>query len=316
MSTPRFLVVFAAHSPYSPDRRMSSLPLIAGLRALGQSAELQVLAETAEKRTADVVLFHMNDPTVLPHIEALRRLRRGTVLAFVCDLFDFDLLARTADLVDGFIVPTRAMQLLVANASGRPTLVVPEAIDPIAFPADGVAVPVLPSNRALWFGLAENYYNSFDRLIGALRRACPDFAVTFTAMAEQPIYSELVRETIPFSPEGFYGAATPFSHALLNHLPFDYRVNTFIKSPNKMITALVRGQVPLASATPSYREIAGAFGLQPLLFATPAEFADRLETMDAVAQRADYRLNDVRSELLDLLRPDRLAAQFLSAAGL
>lgn len=313
---PRFLQIYAAHSPYSPDRRMSSLALIGGLRLIGQSADIQTLSDDPRQVEADIVLFHLNDPECHRHIGALRERRKLLAFAHVCDVFDLDLLARTAEFADGFIVPGRLMQLIVANGTGRPTFVIPEAIDPIAFPQDGQILPAASGPNPLWFGFPETFHISFDRLLDAVMRARPEFCLQITAMSSLPVNSSFIARTVPFSPESFYVATAPFSHAVLGHLPFDMRANTLMKSPNKMITALVRGLVPIASATPSYRELALAFGFERLLYANPSEFVDRLDAMDAPAQRAEFRLSEVAATLKDLLRPDRLAGQFLSAAGL
>jgi len=118
-----------------------------------------------------------------------------------------------------------------------------------------------------------------------------------------------------FAPDTFYAETAAFSHTLLSHFAQDMHLNSLIKSPNKMVTALVRGLLPLASATPAYRRLARAYQLEDLLYAGPADLARLLRTMDAARDRQRHDLAAIGRELQRLHSPEATARRFLEIIG-
>jgi len=89
--------------------------------------------------------------------------------------------------------------------------------------------------------------------------------------------------TIPYDNTTFRMIAQRFDYALLSHFPLDLTINSYIKSPNKAVTALLSGMIPLASDTPSYRALFTRFGLEKFLFSSPEHLDALLDRLDPVA---------------------------------
>jgi hypothetical protein len=85
---------------------------------------------------------------------------------------------------------------------------------------------------------------------------------------------------IPYSNSTFRSAATGFDYCILSHFPLDLSLNSYIKSPNKLVTALMAGLIPIASDTPNYRVLLEEFGLSRFLFDSPAALNEILENLD------------------------------------
>jgi hypothetical protein len=90
-------------------------------------------------------------------------------------------------------------------------------------------------------------------------------------------------------------------------------LNTLIKSPNKMITSIVRGILPYASSTPAYTQIAKQYGLEKLLFRSPHELAVKLRNADFERESRQIGLPQIRSELMRAFSPKSIAKQMLDA---
>jgi hypothetical protein len=85
---------------------------------------------------------------------------------------------------------------------------------------------------------------------------------------------------IPYSNSTFRFAATGFDYCILSHFPLDLSLNSYIKSPNKLVTALMAGLIPIASDTPNYRVLLEEFGLNRFLFDSPAALNQIFDNLD------------------------------------
>jgi hypothetical protein len=98
---------------------------------------------------------------------------------------------------------------------------------------------------------------------------------------------------------------------ILSHLPLDLKVNSLIKSPNKAITSLFSGVIPLASRTPSYEALFTQLGLGHLLFSSPRELANMLSKLDPLAESQILQQSKVLEALGRLFGSNAITQKFL-----
>jgi hypothetical protein len=121
--------------------------------------------------------------------------------------------------------------------------------------------------------------------------------------------------TRSYEPNLFRSTARQYDYAILSHFPLDLHVNSLIKSPNKAITALMAGVIPLVTDTPNYGELFRRLGLEKFLFSSPDELNTLLgrlnprEDMDLIAR------NKVRQKLLHWYSETAIFQAFLSVIG-
>ena len=298
-------------------QRIQSLPIMQGLNLLGRSTRRVVLnrLEKVEIR-APVLLFHYHDDAAQLVVRRIKADRDAIAICFGSDVYRLDRYVAVSDFVDAFVVPTEMHRAVLCAAVDRQVHYVPEAVDPIALPVDDVVRDIGANGELVWFGYPESYEKSVGLLAAQLFRRRPDVPHRLTAICGGALNSPLVKRTIDFRADHFYADTAAFSHALLSHFPYDLAVNTLIKSPNKLITSLVRGLVPITSATPAYTAIAETYGLQRQLFRTAAECEALLDAMDYQAQARELHLDDVRAAMLSDFSPLRVASRFLAATNL
>ncbi len=145
-------------------------------------------------------------------------------------------------------------------------ILVPEGIDSISIPNDGEALPVIKSGKLCWFGYPESFEKSFKYIFDKAfdLSSFEKSKVAFITSPSANLHSEI--NHIAFSESNFYKISQFYEYSLLCHFGFDCHLNTIIKSPNKLITSLVRGMIPLASNTSNYKEIMNFYNLEEFMF--------------------------------------------------
>ena len=294
-------------------QRLQLNPLHAGLGEIGVRSTMVVLDGTRRDIAPPThVVFNYRDKNAfLASVEAKKSFG-CKLICFTSDIYDLSYFMSLAEQVDLFLAPTPLHRDIVQSAIARPVVHIPEAVDPIALPGSGPEQKVDAGGPVLWFGFPESFeistryllpqafaLSGFDRQRFAIMTAAG--ATLMNGIAH-----------VPFRSGDFYRLSAAYSHSLLSHFCYDQKLNTFIKSPNKLITSIVRGLVPLASATPSYSAIASQYGLQGLTFRGPAELAALLRNVDYPRDVERYGLRDVRADLLKTLSPAAIARHVLN----
>lgn len=314
----RLHVMFIRNSDRPDDalQRLQSTPLRIGLSVLGvRTSVVDLSAMPPSIPRASHLVVHHND---VPAIRAAAELRGRFSARVVCLSSDVYRYKRYRDLdtiTDLFLAPTPLHCDVIRSAVSRRVELLPESIDPIALPLAGNKCPVAPDNRVCWFGYPESFAKSMRFLLPeALTRAEFDSARfgIFTAPGKELLAGAV---HLPFIAGSFYAQTAGYSHALLSHFAYDLHVNTLIKSANKMMTAIVRGMVPLFSATPAYQDLAARYGLEGLCFRNAGELAEQLRTLDHARDIKKFNLPAVRRDLLKRHAPDALARRFLEIIG-
>ena len=145
-----------------------------------------------------------------------------------------------------------------------------------------------------------------DRTIDgfALITDCQQFGLKYPNRLRLPL--------IPYRNATFSSDAREFDYAILSHFPLDLAINTYVKSPNKMIAALVAGLIPVVSATPGYSGLLEAYGLQDYVFASPRELARILQGLNPAVDSMRVRESGIVAALVEDRSVPRLVETFLA----
>lgn len=305
-------IIRSSNDPNQALQRLQSTPLLDGLGRLGVRASLVVLDDGPMKVAPPThAVFHYFDKRAIASAVHLRKRMNVKLVCLCSDIYNISKIWSLADVSDMLLAPTMLHCDLIRSAVMTPVRMLPEAVDPIALPGSGQILPAAGSGNICWFGYPESFDKSMRHVLIQATKAArfPSARISLITAPGMVVMPGL--RHIGFAPGTFYAATAEFSHALLSHFAHDHHINTFIKSPNKMVTALVRGLVPLASATPSYQQLARRYQLDGLLFAGPTGLARQLKALDAGRDREKYGLADVASQLQKDLSPEAIARTFL-----
>ena len=306
------VIVRSSNDPNQALHRLQSTPLLEGLGRLGVRATLVALDDGPMKIDPPThAVFHYFDNRAIASAAQLRKKLKVKLVCLCSDIYSFSKVCSLADVSDLLLAPTMLHCDMIRSAVMKPVRMLPEAVDPIALPGSGQALPAAEGGNICWFGYPESFDKSMRHVLPQAMKAAdfPSGRINLITAPGSEVMPGL--RHIVFAPGTFYAATAEFSHALLSHFAHDHHINTFIKSPNKMVTALVRGLVPLASATPSYLQLAQRYQLGGLLFAGPGGLARHLKALDASRDRQKYGLADVASQLLKAHSPEAIARTFL-----
>ena len=273
--------------------RLSSLPLCEELRRRGIESFTMHPKETMPPLEAsDCVVFHYND------IEAVAALRnvataKSTVICLGSDVYSFSKYVDVQDLVSYYLVPTDMHRLVLSGVVTKPVYTLPEPIDRLAagrqaYIASSTSFPEKNLRRVCWFGYAESFEKGMASLVPVVKQALAANQIScFTLILDtKKFYNRWGLETVEFDLATFARVTGNFDYVILSHLPLDLKVNSMIKSPNKAVTALFSGLIPLASNTPSYESLLAGVGLDRFLFSSPRELGNLLTRLDPLSDLA------------------------------
>ncbi len=278
--------------------RMQSDPILRGLRSMGG---VEVTVHTAEPestlvlRGASCVVFHYSDTRAIEVIRGIET--HGHLVLTVClggDIFSYADYLNLHEIADLFLVPTDLHRQILQYQLYRPVYTMPECIDPIASndtEARGgvVEFPIRRGRRMVWFGYADSFYKGMSSILPVIQNSLAERTIDgFEVIVDENRFNKdfgnpFGLATIPYDNTTFRMIAQRFDYALLSHFPLDLTINSYIKSPNKAVTALLSGMIPLASDTPSYRALFTRFGLEKFLFSSPEHLDALLNRLDPVA---------------------------------
>lgn len=286
----RFIVVRSA-STDDAAVRLQSEPLRLGLADACGAEIILVKPDPSVKLSIDrpsCILFHYVDDAA---IELIRNREPDqaevTIVCLGCDIYSYDPYTDLHDLVDCYIAPTELHRKLLSNQLYKPVYFLPECTDPIAAGPD--EFPVKTGKRLLWFGYSESFTKSMSSLLPVIRDAVARGSVdAFELVVDRDTFirrygSDLGLTLRDYDNATFMANASSFDYAILSHFALDLTVNSYVKSPNKLVTALLSGLIPICSDTPNYRLVLSQFGLERFLFSSPLQLNRILNGLDPAA---------------------------------
>jgi len=312
MTTP----VYVVRSRTQQDAlvRLQSDPIVRGALERAPGAAVTIAPrDLGHVPQGSCVVFHFNDGPAINSVRSL--VRSGQNLTAVClgsDIYSFHPYLALHDFVSFYVMPTEQHRRILASQVCKPVFTLPEGIDSIVgcHPGSPVAFPEKMSSRfgypesfekgmaslvpILQLSIAENRISSFDLIVG-LNKFKNRFGFT----------------TIPFTAEDFATRARSYDYCLLSHFSLDLSVNSYIKSPNKLVTALMLGLIPIASRTPSYEALLVEFGLTRFLYESPAQLKALLEGLNPTEDARTIRSSGILEGIARMYSDSAISGEFL-----
>ena len=259
----------------------------------------------------DIIMFHFYDISAAR--VACNNANNASLICLICDIYNYELIRKIDELNVIFVVPTQLHFKVLKSLVNNPVVVVPEAVDPISLSEN--VLDLVGSNNFCWFGYPENFYKSLNPIIQNL---------ILNNKFEKDKFGIISRsgETLldgvnhyAFSHKDFYTISRNFDFTILSHLNLvEMNLNTYCKSPNKLITSIVRGFCPFFSNTPNYSEIAFKYGLSHLMFDNSKSLSDLLNNRDTIKELTLSNLAEARRSLLINNSPRMISEIFICEA--
>ncbi len=294
--------------------RLQSDPLIGGLQQRsGVTARVSSPTACVDICNNAVLIFHYDDSEAAAAVRSIKR-RQPTALAAAMgsDIISFGPYLSVQDIVDFYVMPTELHRQLLSSQVYKPVYVLQEGLDPIAQGSGSKPFPDKVSKRLMWFGYPESFDKGMASLVPVLQlnlttRSIESFQLI---VGTQAFRNRFQLAAIPFSTDTFADTAADFDYCVLSHFPLDLAINSYIKSPNKLLTALVAGLIPIASRTPSYERVLGAFGLQRFLYESPVDLNRILKRLDPVVDSRAVRESGIVEAIADRHSEKKVADRF------
>jgi hypothetical protein len=298
--------------------RVCSLPLCNGLRQLGiESCTIHPKQGLPQLHASDCIAFHYNDR------EAVAAIRNAlsanpTVICLGSDIYTTSWYVDLHDIVSYYLVPTDMHRLVLSGILYKPVYTLPESIDQLVAGSHekidlSISFQKKSSRRVCWFGYVESFDKGMTSLVPVIKNALSTDQIScFTLILDtMNFYNRWDFGTIEFDLATFPSVMKDFDYVILSHFPLDLKVNSLIKSPNKAITSLFSGVIPLASRTPSYEALFTQLGLGHLLFSSPRELANMLSRLDPLAESHILQQSKVLEALGRLFGSSAITQKFL-----
>lgn len=294
--------------------RLQSEPLIQGLEGLGYNTLLIQYKNGEKIELPDSIywLFIHHDDT--PSILAAKEIKKITNCKIACltsDIYNYDRYTEIDKIVDLFIAPTNLHKKTLQYAVYNHIIYIPECIDPIAIGNGNGNTQEKRMDEICWFGYPESFEKSLKYIIKKLEY---DQLFEFKKLG---IITRLGCNLHPlakhaeFSVNTFTEMTKDYGYSLLSHFPYDHHINTYIKSPNKLITSIVLGLIPIVSDTENYHEVANNLGINGILCRSPIEMVHKIYNMNYDFDSKIYNLESCASHLKQELSSEKITKKLL-----
>lgn len=244
-------------------------------------------------QTIDCIGFHYNDIEAVAFLRAHRHLAPQAVVAcFGADIYSYRRYTELSDIADFFVMPTDMHRRVLAAQFEAPVFALAEPVDPVALdPAGTGDFPDKHAKHIGWFGYPESFYKGMLSLIPVLSRRLETGHLDSFKLLTDPrrFANDWNLKLRPYDNTSFRSDLRQFDYVVLSHLPLDLHINSLVKSPNKAITALMAGTIPIVTATPAYAGLLSQLGLQRFLFDSPRQLDAFLGRLDPAADSRAIR---------------------------
>lgn len=292
--------------------RVQSDPLIKGLQEMGLAVrkKFYLPGDTIEVVFPRYCIVSYDDTDAILKAEELKKLCNCKIICLTSDLYYLERYIEISEIADLYVAPTTAHQNILQSAVWKKVVVVPEGVDTIALPDDGIVLPIIKTGKLCWFGYPESFEKSFKFIFSkALELSDIEKGrITFITSLGVTLHDEI--NHIPFRAEDFYKISQSYEYSLLSHFAFDHHINTMIKSPNKLITSLVRGMLPLVSNTINYKEIMCYYNLEKFIYANGPDLVKLLENLKHTTNSIEIK--PIAEDLLSRFSPRSIATIFIN----
>jgi hypothetical protein len=298
--------------------RIQSDPLIAGLALHGKTTATTIYSASTDAIVVSKpkwIIVHFDDTESILRARDIKKTTNCKIACLGSDIYKLDRYVGISEIVDVFLMPTELHRAVLQSAVWVNVFVLPEAVDPIAYPISGQQITVEKNNQLCWFGYPESFEKSMRYVLDKALVKSNKSKRNLTLITAANVNLVEGVKHLAFDEKTFYQSTANFSYALLSHFAFDCHLNSFIKSPNKLVTSLVRGMIPLTSNTPSYREIMRQYNLDEFMYGSGPELALLLGRIDHQQDTSKHNFASIASALKSQFSPKSNAATLLAAIG-
>ena len=317
---PSEMIILRAKEETDANVRLTSMALHNGLSRRGiRSRVIRPHQSFPPLESSACIIFHYDDNAA---IEAIRSARvmglMATVACLGSDIYSFAEYVALHDLIDFYVVPTNVHRIVLSSQVYKPVYTLPEAIDRAALgesqnPQAFASFPNKSSREACWFGYSESFEKGMASLMPVINRSVANGRLDgFKVIVDEERFKNRFNvNTLRYNHNKFRAITQRFDYVILSHFALDLSLNSFIKSPNKAVTSLVAGLIPLATDTPSYGSLFRELGIERFLFSSPSELNDLIDGLDPVADSRLMQQLGVVENLLVRFSDETIAEQFL-----
>ena len=296
--------------------RLQSDPIIHGLQGLGLNSYTVFQNDPVAIEADACILFHYNDTKAIATVRDIaKKSKRSVIVCLGSDIYNFDEYLQLHDIVDMYIMPTEIHRSILSSQVYRPVYVLQEAIDSIAIDPNMAtsSFPKKSSKKAFWFGYPESFYKGMASILPIIAKNLKSRRLSsFEIVTNERLFDNKHKIlTHNFDAATFIDITKNYDYCILSHFASDLSLNSFIKSPNKLVTALMVGTIPIASNTPNYQAVLGEFGLQRFLFSSPFDLNRIFRNLDPAADLDAIRKSGIIEALTERLARGNLASEFL-----
>lgn len=265
---------------------------------------------------ADYICFHYNDVKAINFLrENKPKLINTRFICFGSDIYNFEKYSSLEKIVDIFILPTNLHKSILSSQITTSIFSLTEPVDPIALvDFENTKFPIKRSKKLCWYGYPESFYKSMLSLTPIINSNIDSGAIhDFTLITDIKRFPNDFNHRIKsFDTNRLAKDLRAYDYTLLSHLPLDLHINSLIKSPNKAITALIAGVIPLASDTPAYRELFVSLGLERFLFDSPKSLDKLLKRLNPDEDSSFIHESNIPLKILNKFNYSNTTEEFLN----
>lgn len=193
-------------------------------------------------------------------------------ILYLCDLEHPEFLIKNDFLYHGYAVPTKFFKGLIDFFVKKKVFILNELIDPLYWNSENEFKKERYSSlNFCWYGYSQSYNKSmffYEKTIEEKIKLGDIEKFSIISDVKKLVKNDFFYY-INYSDENIKKELMNFGYCILSHAPFDLHINTFFKSPNKLISAISCGLIPICSKTPSYIEVMNEFGYDDFLISSP-----------------------------------------------
>jgi len=168
--------------------------------------------------------------------------------------------------------------------------------------------------RICWFGYAESYMKSMNIYHDIIEDLVSKGKMEFDLITSIKEDTKPPKENfglVKFNASTFIEDIRKYDGCILSHTPLDWEINTFVKSPNKLILSIALGVPAIVSNTPSYSQILSHTNLSHFTFSGTESFIKSLNNLLDPKQRENY-LTQSQDYVVSNFNYKKMAQQLLN----
>jgi hypothetical protein len=307
------IVVVRSNTAHDATVRLQSDPIIRGIQK-AERLDARILApgELSTVVPGTCLLFHYYDREAIDRILSIKNAGQVTIGCIGSDIYNFREYLAVHQITDFFLVPSFLHKSVLSAQVYKPVYVLPEGLDDAPKPAL-YDFPIKHDRRVMWFGYAESFYKGMSSLVPVINAALQKALISsFVVVTDQSRFGNYFGlPTAQYGHTTIQRTCTEFDYCILSHFPLDLVMNSYIKSDNKLVSAIMMGLIPLVSATPNYLHTMAKFGLEQFVFESTSDLLKLLERLDPASDSKIIRESQIVQALYKRHSDEQIANEFL-----